>query len=93
MSGIFNAIGSLFGGGGGGGGTTYINNPAPTLNLPAVQSPTPAPPVPTASSANVQRDAFANTPRGALGSQATILTGGLGDTSTARTARKTLLGG
>jgi len=88
MTEIFQAIGSLFGGGGG-----AASMQPPQINLPTIASPVAPPTTPTRSSADVAMDALANTPRGPMGSMATILTGGLGDTSRAPVARKTLLGG
>ncbi len=94
MSGIFNAIGSLFGGGGGGGG--YVYTPQPYDPGPPPVAPPPVAPPPTTSSRDVQAEAdIAASAYGVAnrGPASTILTGGLGDTSAVTTAKKRLLGG
>lgn len=89
MSALFTGIGSAFGAllTGGRSGQPYVVQ-APQLPAPVAPPATPTP----ASSANDGLK-LAGAFTAAQGSQSTIATGGLGDTSTATTQRKTLLGG
>ncbi len=92
MAGIFNAIGSLFGGGGGGGG--YIYTPQPYDPGPPPAAPAPVAPPPTTRDVQGEADIAASAYGVAnRGPASTVLTGGLGDTSAYTTAKKRLLGG